>query len=76
MHDDYEPARQAVRRWLERSETPEYKRGKQEQLRLRRQIGVMRRKARQCRDYETLALLNCLEAEMLSQSKRVESALR
>ncbi|HEY9710367.1 MAG TPA: hypothetical protein V6D48_19325 [Oculatellaceae cyanobacterium] len=74
--DDYEPVRQAARRWLERSETPEYKRRKQEQLLIRRQIGVMRRFARQHRDDDAIGLLNFLEAELLSQIKRVESTVR
>jgi hypothetical protein len=75
MHD-YELVRQAARRWLDRSKTPEYKRRKKEALRLQWQIAALRRKVRKSRDFETLALLKFLEAEMLSHTKRVETALR
>jgi hypothetical protein len=74
--DEYEPARQAARRWLDRSKLPEYKRGKHDQLHLRWQIAVLRRKARRHGNSEALALLNFFEVEMLSHEKRVESALR
>lgn len=74
--DDYEPVREAARRWLDRSKTPEYKRQKKEALHLQWQIAALRRKARRDRDYKALALVGVLEAEMLSQIKRVEAALR
>ncbi len=74
--DEYEPARQAARRWLDRSKLLEYQCRKQEQLHLRWQIAVLRRKARRHGDSEALALLNFFEVEMLSHEKRVESALR
>lgn len=73
--DEYQPAREAAQRWLQRSNSLEYRQRKNKRLEQRWQLASLRRIATRSGNDDAISLLKTLETEMLSHAKRVESSL-
>jgi transcription elongation GreA/GreB family factor len=73
MHDPQTTAaKNAARRWLERSATLEYADQKRQTKRIQWQIAVLKRKLKYEKNYEAIALLPYLKAAMLSHLKNCD----